>query len=447
MDPQRRPRWSPFFTTECAVAVHSRPTLGLLFRSWLEVIALNSHSRPGRFAIFFLTVLALAFHIEANANDKFLVFCPINIGDSVAKVKEYFQIAEEPKPADRVGAPEYTYHFPAYGIYIFFDVAKRVKTLRFESPFSGAIDGISVGNSKERVLKLKGEPTKRMEGMPDKTVSLESRLKLKADIIENLPDSVPKELVRRTLTQMADIDRLTFLRMEAWLYKSSERGLLRYDFSPLSTNVEIIFSDKGTFEPVAESTLNPVLADRLRNAQVTEKRLGNGATLTEVKFAGSLQPNVDLGCISISEVKSEFNPPALIYAAKKCIQQDQYSKAWALLATANGFAYYDLKRLADRSTQGARTVLTMNAFADLSNGQQDEVQKSSKKIQADPEQVRAYCSELTKIGPPTYEPLWAILHGIGAYQEPRNGHYLTNVDTKALWEEVLRNRCTTQQPN
>lgn len=382
--------------------------------------------------------------MEANANDKFLVFCPINIGDSVAKVKEYFQTAEEPKQAERAGAPEYTYHFPAYGIYIFFDAAKRVKTLRFESPFSGTIDGIAVGDSKEKVLNLKGEPSRRVEGMPDKTLSLEARQKLKADIIENLPDPVPKELFRRTLTQMADVDRLGFRRMEAWLYKSSERGLLRYDFSQLSMKVEIIFSDKGTSEPVTENAINAVLANRLRNAQVTEKRLSNGATLTEVRFAGSLQPNADLGCISISEVKSEFNPPALIYAAKQCIKQDQYSKAWALLATANGFAYYDLKRLADRSSHGARTVLTMNAFADLSNAQQDEVQKASKKIQADPEQVRAYCSELTKIGPPTYEPLWAILHGIGAYQEPRNGHYLTNVDPKALWEEVLRNRCTTQ---
>jgi hypothetical protein len=28
MDPQRRPAWSPFFNAECAVAAHSRPTLG-----------------------------------------------------------------------------------------------------------------------------------------------------------------------------------------------------------------------------------------------------------------------------------------------------------------------------------------------------------------------------------------------------------------------------------
>lgn len=190
--------------------------------------------------------------------------------------------------------------------------------------------------------------------------------------------------------------------------------------------------------------LNPVLVERLRNAQVTEKKLGNG-TITEVKFAGSLQPNIDLACISISEVTSQYNPPALIYAAKKCIRQEQYAKAWALLTTGYGFAYYDLKRLADRSTQAARTVLTMNAFADLSNDQREKSSKISKVIQNDPEQVQAYCAALTKIGTPTYEPQWAILHGIGAFQEPRNGPYLTNVDTKALWEEVLKARCTPEK--
>lgn len=190
---------------------------------------------------------------------------------------------------------------------------------------------------------------------------------------------------------------------------------------------------------------NPILEERLRNAQVREIKLSNGAVIKEVKFAGSLQPNFDLGCVSMIEVTSEFNPPALIYAAKKCIKEQEYSKAWALLTTGYGFAYYDLKRLADRSTQGARTVLSMNAFADLTNDERENSSKISKEIQKDPEQVRAYCAALTKIGTPTYEPQWAILHGIGAYQEPRNGHYLTNVDTKALWEEVLRNRCTPQK--
>ena len=199
-------------------------------------------------------------------------------------------------------------------------------------------------------------------------------------------------------------------------------------------------------EPVSNNTTNTVLDERLRSAQVTETKLSNGAKFTEVKFAGSLQPNFELGCIPMSEVTSKFNPPALTYAAKKCIQQNDYEKAWALFTTSNGFAYYDIKRLADRSTQGARTVLTMNAFADLTNEQEDNISQFFKKAQTDPEQVKAYCTELTRIGFPTYEPKWAILHGIGVYQEPRNGDYLTNVDTKALWSEILKLRCTPEKP-
>lgn len=191
---------------------------------------------------------------------------------------------------------------------------------------------------------------------------------------------------------------------------------------------------------------NSVLEERLKNAQVTQKKFDNGAMFTEIKFIGSLKPNFDLGCISINEVTNQFNPPALLWASKKCIQQDQYAKAWALQTTSNGFAYYDVTRLADISARGARTVLSMNVFADLTDAQREKASKIFKEIQADPEQVRAYCAELTRIGVPVYEPQWAILHGIGAFEEPRNGAYLTKVDAKALWDEVLKNRCTVQKP-
>lgn len=220
---------------------------------------------------------------------------------------------------------------------------------------------------------------------------------------------------------------------------------MKFDFAVVCCMFITLTQNFAYGQVTNPSVKNPVLEERLREAQITETRLPNGAVIIEVKFAGSLQPNFELGCMPISEVTSQFNPPALIYAAKKCIQQGEYSKARALLSTGMGFAYYDLKRLADRSTQGARTVLTMNVFADLTTEQRDKATKTIKEIESDPQQVSAYCAELTRIGPPTYEPMWAILHGIGAYQEPRNGHYLTNVDTKALWEEILKTRCAPQK--
>jgi hypothetical protein len=191
---------------------------------------------------------------------------------------------------------------------------------------------------------------------------------------------------------------------------------------------------------------NPVLKQRLSNAKITTSKFANGSTLTNVKFAGSLQPNHALDCVSIKEVNNKYNPPSLVYAAKKCIQQDQHKKAWELLTTATGFAYYDIKHLADRSARGARTVLMMNALSGIDKKKMDATRKISAEIQADAQQVKAYCDELKRIGPPTYEPQWAIKHGMGVYDDPRNGDYLTNVDSKELWDEVLINRCTPIKP-
>lgn len=210
----------------------------------------------------------------------------------------------------------------------------------------------------------------------------------------------------------------------------------------LFTTLALVQGASQAQEANSTSDPNPVIDERLRNSQVTTKQLSNGAEITQVRFAGSLQPNFDIGCIPIKDVTNQFNPPALIYAAKKCVQQEQYTMAWILMTTANGFAYYDLKRLADKSTQGALMVMVTRVLSDLTPAQNEKAAKATNEFLSDPEQVKSYCTELTGIGAPTYDPQWAILHGIGVYKEPRNGHYLTNVDTKALWEEVLSNRCT-----
>ena len=194
-----------------------------------------------------------------------------------------------------------------------------------------------------------------------------------------------------------------------------------------------------------EDHTNNILKERLRNAEV-KKTLSQGIENIEVKFPGSLEPNFDVACISMKEVSSQFNPPALILAVKKCVLQNDYEKAWDLLNTSTGFGYYDLQRLADRSTKEALTVLIFRVLGNLTPEQHNKGQQISKIMNADAKRVQAYCAELKRIGPPTYEPQWAIAHGLGVYDdEARQGHYLTNVDPKIIWAEVLRQRCTATQ--
>ncbi len=151
------------------------------------------------------------------------------------------------------------------------------------------------------------------------------------------------------------------------------------------------------------------------------------------------------GCMSMADVSAADPPPVLMHAARDCIERDDPARAWALMTTGLGFAYYDLQRLADRSTQGARSVLMMNVFGTMTAAQQDRFQQTAVAIRTDPVRVAAYCAALTRIGPPVYEPLWAIRHGVGVYDEPRDGHYRRGVDTARLWADVLRMRCTVQK--
>lgn len=69
MDPQRRPAWSPFFSVECAVAAHSRPTLDLIKGQHL-VTTIRTGTSQGR--IFVWVALAIALMMVALAIEAWL---------------------------------------------------------------------------------------------------------------------------------------------------------------------------------------------------------------------------------------------------------------------------------------------------------------------------------------------------------------------------------------
>jgi len=84
----------------------------------------------------------------------------INRGDDVAKVRELLSIPGDPPRYDGAGGG-FKYHFPEFGIWIFFDENRCVRTLRFESPFPGKIGGIGIGDPKKTVRQVRGKPDRK----------------------------------------------------------------------------------------------------------------------------------------------------------------------------------------------------------------------------------------------------------------------------------------------
>jgi hypothetical protein len=184
----------------------------------------------------------------ASGKTDFLKECPLKKGDPLSRVKEFYRVSNDPeKHPPAPGKTQYVYHFVECGVWVFFDNALLVQTLRFDRPFSGKIEGVSVGNTKEELVKLKGEPLKKFRGIPD-AEQLDDKKKLAAEIIDRLPDPAPKRLVRNAFADVEALHALPISWNEAWTYTGADRGLLRYDIGSLRGKVQTIFSDKGTGE-------------------------------------------------------------------------------------------------------------------------------------------------------------------------------------------------------
>jgi hypothetical protein len=169
--------------------------------------------------------------------------CPIRTGDPVEAVKQHFRLDAEPfkYPKPTPGGAAYHYQLADRGVWIFFDNALRVTNMRFNAPFAGKVGDVAVGDSKEAVRRVHGEPNSIMsQGMVD-TRAFESRQRRKQQLIDGLPDPAPRSEVMRAFEQMKRIDAEPFPYLTAWIYYPRTPDFVRFDFGA-DDRVQIVFS-------------------------------------------------------------------------------------------------------------------------------------------------------------------------------------------------------------
>lgn len=212
--------------------------------------------------MFCLFILAIGIQGPAGADNEFLQNCPLKKGDPLLRVKEFYRISAEPKLLEKLppGVTGYFYHFPEYGVYIYFNGNKNIIAMQFGRPFSGKIERISVGDAKEYVASIHGEPVKKAQGLLDVDL-IESRKKRKLEIVESLPDPSPKDQIRKAFLAIDEVNSLPVTFSTAWVFKSREGANIRYDIGSTSNKVQTIMSDNGTKEPAKiKNAPSPIMA-------------------------------------------------------------------------------------------------------------------------------------------------------------------------------------------
>lgn len=93
--------------------------------------------------------------------ERFDHHCPIRLDDSWEQVQAALGTSASPEPYFNLDEPttQKGWHFrlSERGIWIFLDDSLRVRTLRFDAPFAGTIDGVRIGDTSKSVRRIKGK--------------------------------------------------------------------------------------------------------------------------------------------------------------------------------------------------------------------------------------------------------------------------------------------------
>ena len=163
------------------------------------------------------------------------------------------------------------------------------------------------------------------------------------------------------------------------------------------------------------------------------------AQITNYQAPGNLAPTRDPGCIKTGQAGNDLTPADLAMGVLACVDKGHYVKAASLTVLMNLRAYFDAKRVTDKSAHQAAAVLMMNLFGALSERERSALDSALSALGGDEGAWHmSFCSEQKSRPAPDYYPAYMIQHGMGAVLRPNEPALLDTFDADGTWDEVLR---------
>ena len=156
---------------------------------------------------------------------------------------------------------------------------------------------------------------------------------------------------------------------------------------------------------------------------------------TDHVAAGNLESAVPAECLLIEQLSSDQDPVDIFTGINICLNKNDYTGAANLYFAGMSYGYYDTKRVSDKTAHQAISVLRRYVLSSQSEETINSLQIEIDKIKKNNTQL---CSNLTKLGKPTYEPTYMIQHGMSAFtgQSTKDG-LVENFDSQQAWKDSI----------
>lgn len=152
---------------------------------------------------------------------------------------------------------------------------------------------------------------------------------------------------------------------------------------------------------------------------------------------GNLESTHDLGCVTMHDVAPAYNPVDLFKAASACVTAERYEQAVGLRLFGLAFGRFDAARVADTTAHQAVAAASVEVFGSMPPEKIAKFDEATKTAIASVEFKTAFCSELRRVGPPSYNPRYMIQHGMSAFTGRSGDGLVPGFDAAKAWDDVL----------
>jgi len=152
---------------------------------------------------------------------------------------------------------------------------------------------------------------------------------------------------------------------------------------------------------------------------------------------GNLEATQPLGCVDLGALTNVHTPADIFPGVRKCIEAGEYGKAADLFAVAGVYGRFDMLRVVDQTAHQAIAALQINTLGSIDQARVAAFQESVQgHYHAGSDDLVRICGHLKEMGPPAYEPVYMLQHGLSVFTGEGGGLKADFNPTEA-WSEAL----------
>lgn len=156
---------------------------------------------------------------------------------------------------------------------------------------------------------------------------------------------------------------------------------------------------------------------------------------------GNLKIDHELGCLGLSDIRSDYSPADLAGGALQCFKEMDDDRAIKMLLVMNLRATFDTKRVADKTAHQAGGVLLFEVANQIGQDGQDRLSRAFERFgDTGSSAHNEMCASQLEMGVPSHSPNYMIQHGMAAFLEREEGDesgLVPDFDPQSAWSYVL----------